>query len=82
MSTEGCDSTDDEATGKIYINNFDADRNGITNDSGPVTDSSINSCKDSFPTNDNLFMLCKCWYGITADINNACKTQVCHCSTG
>jgi hypothetical protein len=87
-SINGCKSTDDDITKTIAINNFDADRNGKTNDPGINTankGSDSTACNNGgLNSNDNLFMLCQCWYnigGADKDINDNCKTQVCGCST-
>jgi hypothetical protein len=62
----------------IYTNNFDADKDGtIDTDIGP----GIGECND--PTDfseDNLRMLCKCWYNIPElNIIEECKNIICNC---
>jgi hypothetical protein len=85
MSTGGCDSTSTDATKNIVISNFDADRNGRTIGGTGVATPHCNNNAD-LTDHDNLFTLCECRYSITgtndADIDNICRTQVCHCSTG
>jgi len=83
-SMNGCKSTDDGVTKAIVINNFDANQDGVNNPG--ITAGSALPCKDNIAhsSQDNLFMLCKCWYnigGADKDINDNCKKQVCGCST-
>lgn len=89
MSTGGCDSTGSGVTKSIVINNFDADRDGRNDGGITTTDPAVcNTPAATEPAGntDSLFTLCKCWYSITgtddADIDDICRTQVCHCSTG
>jgi hypothetical protein len=85
LSTGGCDSIDPEATKNIFISNFDADRNGKTPDPGSGIGTEPNRCQNGLTTNDNLFMLCRCWYSVTGNnditLDKNCRTQVCHCLT-
>ena len=84
MSSGGCgpDPTGDLNTKHIPINNFDADKNGKTNDPGSNIDVEPRCHSPDPNTNDNLFMLCRCWYNLGGNddqINSDCKTKVCNC---
>ena len=67
----------EELTNNIIITDFDADRDGQF-DSGPA----IGSCPMVFAATapvgaeDNLYMLCKCHYGIDSEVG--CK-KLCFC---
>jgi len=63
-------------TKDIPISNFDADQDGVVGDTGAVT--SIGSCGPTGVADDNLYMLCKCYYA-TDDDENLCKVRVCGC---
>ncbi len=87
-SIGGCDPLNHDKTKLVVINNFDADKDGAT-DGGPVVDfGNPNSCTSMGVSQDNLFKLCECWYGITGapgntedDLNDNCKENVCKCPT-
>jgi len=77
LINSGCD---DLTT--VSINNFDADRDGVMNEAGSYINTGIlpdvDACSATANPNsgDNLYMLCKCWYG--AD-EARCK-QICMCT--
>ena len=87
-SMGGCNPTG-VGTQSVSINNFDADKDGkIDPGSGEGTADAANVdyCKNTDTVaQDNLFNLCKCWFGVTGSsdtaLNYACKTQVCHCQS-
>ncbi len=56
----------------IIVNNFDADQDG-TIDPGKGT----GNCGEGGAEEDNLLMLCKCYYGINDPVE--CGTLVCGC---
>jgi len=66
-------------TSSISVTNFDADRDGIIGDPG----TNVGECNDPPPptggdsSQDNLYMLCKCYYAI--DDEDFCKTNICRC---
>ncbi len=70
-------STGCSDTTMVYINNFDADKDGNLNEQN----SNIGDCGLA-SAGDNLFMLCKCWYNVVGnddDIELACKQNICNC---
>ncbi len=82
VSIGGCDPVDNEKTKTVLINNFDADKDGV---SDPGSGANMNpippGCTDAdATTGDNLFMLCKCYYWIggatEVDVNRNCKTSI------
>jgi len=69
-----------EITKNIPINGFDADRDGLMATDGHGAAISLLTCPQ-VGTDDNLFMLCHCYYGMTGtegQIEGACK-QLCGC---
>ena len=66
-------------TWTIDVRNFDADKDSGF-DSGSGHDATT-ACGGA-PLNDNLFMLCRCYYGISGsetEIDSNCKKTVCGC---
>ncbi len=66
-------------TSSISIGSFDADQDGIIGDVG----TNVGECNDPPPpaggdsSQDNLYMLCKCYY--TIDDEDLCKKNICRC---
>jgi hypothetical protein len=62
----------------IVVRDFDADRDGILNTAGDGT----GTCDSDPGQGDTLYMLCKCWYGVSdavpADFDKNCKA-ICMC---
>ena len=71
LISTGCGSVSN-----IAVNNFDANKNGIIGETGSTVDDTAAACKPGGGGADNLYMLCKCWYG--AD-ETSCKTRICNC---
>jgi len=64
----------------IYTKDFDADKDGSF-DQG----TGLGECSDPAESSqDNLYMLCKCWYNIPDTDKDVfieeCKTRICNCS--
>ena len=72
LSSMGCIPTTDS----ININNFDADRDGVVRTDVGIATGSCGDAANPDSANDNLYMLCKCYYN--ADEED-CKRQVCYC---
>jgi len=79
LSSTGCTLRPDQ----IFINNFDADKDGVVGTVDPSEvgyDFDITDCGDTAnpaATDDNLRMLCACYYNIGDE--DECKTKVCNC---
>ena len=73
ISTNGCDTTDSTKT--IVVNNFDANKDG-KQVGGSAFDDTITGCSSTSIAQDNLYMLCKCWYILD---EASCKKNVCNC---
>jgi len=61
----------------IVVRDFDADRDGFLNTAGAGT----GACASTPGQGDTLYMLCKCWYGISdalPDFDENCK-DICMC---
>jgi hypothetical protein len=73
LSTGGCGL--DDSTKTINVNNFDANKDGKF-EAGNGFDDTANACKANGGGQDNLYMLCKCWYLVD---ETSCKTRICSC---
>jgi hypothetical protein len=71
LASMGCNGD----TSSIAVNNFDANKNGRSNDAGFASDFP-NACPGVAWTNDNLAALCACYYGKTDE--PSCKS-LCGC---
>jgi hypothetical protein len=69
LLSTGCGDTE-----KIYVNNFDADKDGEFDPNENVGDCNI----PGGDSGDNLYMLCRCWYN--EFVEEECKTRICNCS--
>lgn len=65
LINNGCSSASN-----VFINDFDADKDGTINEGGLATDGC--GSRNTKNANDNLFMLCKCFYNKLT--NDDCKT--------
>jgi hypothetical protein len=67
---------------QINVRDFDADKDGIL-DTGSSGTRTLVCVDGEAGGNDNLFMLCKCWYGITGtddpSLNLNCRRDICNC---
>ena len=67
---------------QINVRDFDADKDGHLNEPGTTTGASCLPSDSASSSSDNLFMLCRCWYGITGDdptLNLKCRQNICNC---
>ena len=73
LVSTGCDSP-----ASIIVKDFDADKDGTLNEARSDVNNNADACTPGAATNsgDNLYMLCKCWYG--ADETD-CETRICGC---
>lgn len=62
------------STSSIFVENFDANKDGKLNENGNAVDASCSGGGD-----DNLYMLCSCWFGISDE--QSCKNSVCDCQS-
>jgi hypothetical protein len=80
LSSMGCNAM----TASIPIRGFDANKDGtLSEGSAKSIITTATTCPLTISTQDNLLMLCQCWYLITGADENAvdskCKKQVCGC---
>lgn len=76
METNGCGISG--STNGISISNFDANKDGKIGEPGTAGDDT-SACGPGSSGDDNLFMLCKCWFNVNEDL---CEKNVCNCPSG
>lgn len=81
-------STGCHDTRTIYLQDFDADKDGEINEKSNIVEiDEIMACGGGgMDTGDNLFMLCRCWYNLAPpiygdedQIETECKERICNC---
>ena len=84
LSIGGCDALNHDETKTVVISNFDADKDSAIN-AGSAVDNDCNLVSAGSTSQDNLFMLCKCYFFVTGatedELNDNCKKNVCNCQT-
>lgn len=75
LASSNCESD----TSSISVENFDANKDGKVNEAGNGVDDTSAACKTGGGGDDNLYMLCKCWFSVNEQV---CKNSICGCISG